>query len=80
MIDPLDPVPPLPRLRPRQRVRVVDVKIRRHLGLIGSLGVIAYQPTAGKPLRFRPDTGPQHTYRIDTSRHPGELIVEPIGP
>lgn len=67
-------------LRPRQRVRIVDVKGRHNLSMIGAEGTIGYQPHGAKPLRFLPATG-HRTFPIDTARHPGSrdaVIVEPI--
>lgn len=75
------PVPPLPKLHPRQRVRVVDVKRRHLLRIVGEVGYVAYRPTDSAPLRFRPDSNITRAYPIDTSRHPGghdAVIVEPI--
>lgn len=80
MIAPTDPVPPLPRLVHGQPVRVVDVKRRDLFRLDGLHGRILWPAHArdrGKPPQFAPNRG-WATYSIDTPRHRGELIVEPL--
>lgn len=77
----MNDVAPLPRLRPRQRVRVVDAKSRSTLEqLDGREGHVYGHTPAGAPMLFWPD-GDHRTYPIDSARHhwcSRTVIVEPI--
>lgn len=79
-LTPADPIPPLPRFVHGQRVEVIDAKtvelVAMWAGRRGRISWVDSQRHRGNPPRFIPD-GDHRTYQIDTSRHPGPLIVEP---
>lgn len=80
MIAPTDPVPPLPRLRHDQPVRIVDAKRRGLLHLDGRPCRIIWPERAhargeGPKVAVR---GYFDAFAVDTPRHRGELVVEPL--
>lgn len=81
MIAPTDPVPPLPRFHHGQRAVVVDAKESELVAMwLGRKGRISWPNGArdrGQQPRFVPD-GDHRTYPVDTPRHRGRLIVEPV--
>lgn len=78
MIAPTDPVPPLPTLEHLQHVQVVDAKWRHLLSEWDEAfgRIVIRRP--GMPPQFRPDRKPSMLVPVESARHRGGLIVEPV--